>query len=245
MAIDTSTRSNQVKDHLLNYINKNQLVQGDQLPAEAEMAKQFGVSRNTIREAYIALEAEGIIVRRHGIGTFIVRSPIVANSLQSAFKGYPQNIRAAGYTPGFRNLSNTHAVAPPEAYDALDAPVSEQLLCVKRVLLADENPAVYISDYFAPGIKKTDFDWDAFNGDMVEFMTASLGINDYQHYSKIQAVSADDEIASYLQLPNETPIVLTKSAVYTLDNHQPLVYTLSYLNPNIIELDVSGLLRSK
>ena len=73
MAISTDTRINQVKTHMLSYITQNELKRNDQLPSEAAIAKQLGVSRNTLREAYISLENEGIIVRRHGIGTFIAQ----------------------------------------------------------------------------------------------------------------------------------------------------------------------------
>lgn len=40
------------------------------LPAENELAAQFEVSRVTVRRALAALEHEGLIVRRHGAGTF-------------------------------------------------------------------------------------------------------------------------------------------------------------------------------
>ena len=97
MVIDTSTRSSQVREHLLNFIRRNKMEMGEQLPSEAEMAAEIGVSRNTIREAYITLEAEGIIVRKHGIGTFVSRFPLINNPLLDELVGFPENIRSAGY----------------------------------------------------------------------------------------------------------------------------------------------------
>ena len=47
MAISTDTRMNQVKAHMLSYITQNELKRNDQLPSEAAIAKQFGVSRNS------------------------------------------------------------------------------------------------------------------------------------------------------------------------------------------------------
>lgn len=44
------------------------------LPAENELASQFKVSRVTVRRALAVLEQEGLIVRRHGAGTFPVAS---------------------------------------------------------------------------------------------------------------------------------------------------------------------------
>ena len=62
MTITTDTRLNQVKAYMLNYISKNKLKRNDQLPSEASIAKELGVSRNTLREAYVTLENEGVIL---------------------------------------------------------------------------------------------------------------------------------------------------------------------------------------
>jgi GntR family transcriptional regulator len=46
---------------------------GDALPAELDLAKQYGVAPGTIRKAVDALVDDGLIERRHGSGTFIRR----------------------------------------------------------------------------------------------------------------------------------------------------------------------------
>lgn len=44
---------------------------GEKLPPERELAKQLDVSRPSLREAILRLEARGLLVRRQGDGTFI------------------------------------------------------------------------------------------------------------------------------------------------------------------------------
>jgi GntR family transcriptional repressor for pyruvate dehydrogenase complex len=44
---------------------------GDKLPAERELAGQFGVSRPTLRQALSDLEASGLLVARQGGGTYV------------------------------------------------------------------------------------------------------------------------------------------------------------------------------
>jgi DNA-binding FadR family transcriptional regulator len=48
---------------------------GDRLPAERELALQYGVSRPAVREALIALEVQGYVEVRIGAGAFVVRLP--------------------------------------------------------------------------------------------------------------------------------------------------------------------------
>jgi len=47
---------------------------GDRLPAERELATQFGGARGTIRAALDRLEGQGLIVRRVGSGTFVTEA---------------------------------------------------------------------------------------------------------------------------------------------------------------------------
>jgi GntR family transcriptional repressor for pyruvate dehydrogenase complex len=48
----------------------------DQLPSERELAETFKVSRTSVREALRALESQGLIVSRTGMGNFVVDLPV-------------------------------------------------------------------------------------------------------------------------------------------------------------------------
>jgi GntR family transcriptional regulator, transcriptional repressor for pyruvate dehydrogenase complex len=63
----------QVEEKIRETIFTGQVKGGEKLPAEGELARQFGVSRTTVREALRALTAEGLIVKTPGIkgGSFV------------------------------------------------------------------------------------------------------------------------------------------------------------------------------
>ncbi|MEO8313572.1 MAG: FadR/GntR family transcriptional regulator [Pseudomonadota bacterium] len=48
---------------------------GERLPAERELAVEFGVSRPTVREAIIALEVQGLVEVRVGSGAYVLALP--------------------------------------------------------------------------------------------------------------------------------------------------------------------------
>ena len=50
---------------------------GSQLPTEAELCQMLGVSRTVVREALRVLEEDGLVARRHGVGTFVRDHPIL------------------------------------------------------------------------------------------------------------------------------------------------------------------------
>ena len=61
----------QIKDQVREQIMAGRLKEGDQLVSVRKLAPQLKVTPVTISKAYSAMEAEGLLVRRRGIGLFI------------------------------------------------------------------------------------------------------------------------------------------------------------------------------
>jgi len=69
---------------------------GERLPSERELALAYGVSRPTVREAVFALELDGLVEVRKGVGVFVVaQSPRGGRHRHRA-------VRAARGAPGVR-----------------------------------------------------------------------------------------------------------------------------------------------
>lgn len=64
----------QLARHLAAAIDEGRFVVGAPLPTEFELARQYGVSRHTVRRALSELKAEGLIVSRPGIGSVPIRT---------------------------------------------------------------------------------------------------------------------------------------------------------------------------
>ena len=231
---NSSTQVEQVKTALVDYIRHNQLKRNSQLPSEANIAKLLGVSRNTVREAYILLENEGSIVRRHGIGTFIAQPPRIQDSLDR-FVPFANIIQKQGYTPNFKTFSNAIEVSPDEANDALKQPPGTKIRCLKRMVLADDQPAMFMTDYFSPMIESAGIDWDLFDGHLVEFLSQYLSSRLYQIQTRIRAVALDASVSPYLALPVGTAVLSVRSIIYNLDN-EPITYSHIFFNSDILEL---------
>ncbi len=70
-SLPRTNRSTQVFDELRQQIVGGDLKPGDRLPSFTEMREQQGVSQSTLNRAHAALEAEGLIRRKRGAGTFV------------------------------------------------------------------------------------------------------------------------------------------------------------------------------
>ncbi len=241
MAITTDTRLNQVKAHMLNYISQNKLKRNDQLPSEAAIAKELGVSRNTLREAYISLENEGIIIRRHGIGTFVAHPPYIQDSLNE-FSPFAQIIQNVGYTPSFKTLSMETEKPPTEVCDLFNMTASDLVRCLRRIVFADKKPVIYAADYIAPEVDQLIPSWKEFDGNMVELLSGILDAPLHQIQSYIRAASLSPEISGLLELPAESPILSVRSTIYTVDN-KPVTYSKLCFNSAVIELNIIRMIR--
>src|SRR6201997_3875663 len=69
--VQTSRLYEQIVKQIEDSILKGALKSGDQLPAERELAQQFGVSRTAVREAVKALREKGLVEAYSGRGTFV------------------------------------------------------------------------------------------------------------------------------------------------------------------------------
>ena len=64
----------EVANHIRERIRSEQWRAGERLPAEAELAKEFDVSRSTVREAVRSLQLTGLLRSRAGAGTYVAES---------------------------------------------------------------------------------------------------------------------------------------------------------------------------
>ena len=69
--VQTSRLYEQIVQQIEDSIHKGALKEGEQLPAERELALQFGVSRTAVREAVKALREKGLVEAFPGKGTFV------------------------------------------------------------------------------------------------------------------------------------------------------------------------------
>jgi GntR family transcriptional regulator len=142
--VERKTLTDAAQQELRLAITNGTYQPGSQLPTEAELCEMLGVSRTVVREALRSLEDEGLVVRRHGVGTFVRDHPILKN-LNFNF-GITEMIESAGLKPGTSHLAVYPESANAEKAEQLRVPVGTPLITVERVRTADGRPVVYSLD---------------------------------------------------------------------------------------------------
>jgi GntR family transcriptional regulator len=127
----------QLERALRTAIESGQLVPEDALPAERDLATDFGVSRITVRKAIDGLVQEGLLVRRHGSGTF-VRGRVEKNF--SKLTSFSEDMRARGRTPRSVWLKRSNGTVTPEEAMSLRSSPGTPVFRFHRVRYADDAP---------------------------------------------------------------------------------------------------------
>jgi GntR family transcriptional regulator, transcriptional repressor for pyruvate dehydrogenase complex len=80
-ALGRMTRSKlyeQVLERIRAHVDEKGLNAGDRLPSERELADRLGVSRASVKQALVVLEAQGLIDIRHGGGAYLTTNRLEA-----------------------------------------------------------------------------------------------------------------------------------------------------------------------
>jgi GntR family transcriptional regulator len=132
---------------------------GDRLPSERALSQRWRAARMTVRSATDALVAEGLVVRRHGSGTYVQGPPVIRFLGLTSFT---QDMRLRGLVPGSRLLD--FAVGPADGPVAarLQVPVGEPVVRFSRLRLGSGEPmaieTVWIASARVPDLAPEDLD---------------------------------------------------------------------------------------
>lgn len=78
MSSSQMIRSTALSDQLHTLLSKRivagEIAPGERMPAESQLADEFGVSRTVVREAIARLRSDGLVMTRPGLGAFVAES---------------------------------------------------------------------------------------------------------------------------------------------------------------------------
>ena len=146
----------QVIDRMKQDIAAGVYKEKEKLPSEFELSKTLGVSRATLREALRLLEEDNIIVRRHGVGTFVNSKPLFSSGIEQ-LTSVSDMIRQAGMEPGAIYLSTSESLSSEEDIKRFHCKADDTVITIERVRTANGEPVVYCIDKVPSNYLPADF----------------------------------------------------------------------------------------
>ena len=194
-----------VKQEIIKGIDNNTYKENETIPSERELMALFDVSRITIRKAIDDLVKEGYLYKVHGKGTY-VKGDGEQNNLVS-ITSCTQDIEKLGYTPRRKVLSKQVILADVKKRNILNLNENEELFQLARIYYADEEPLNYTTTYLPyklfPDIDLYDFSQVS----LYKILEDKYDVKITKATRTIEAISAHDELAEYLDVEEERPLL--------------------------------------
>ncbi|MBP6900489.1 MAG: histidine utilization repressor [Burkholderiaceae bacterium] len=149
----------QVKQHLRDALAAGKYPPGALMPSEAELVAQFGVSRMTVNRALRELQAEGLVERVQGVGTFAAQLAKVASQLM--IRDLHEEIEARGHQHRSQVHIKRQEPAPAALAAQLGLEAGAPVFHTRIVHLENELPLQcedrYVNPAAAPDYLGVDF----------------------------------------------------------------------------------------
>jgi GntR family transcriptional regulator len=143
-------RYHRIAEALRERIREGELAPGARLDNQRSLAKSFGVTLMTLRQALEVLERERLITRRHGLGTFVAAPSIDYDILQ--LQRFAGDLQAKGEHVATRLLGTRFTIADRRVAAALGLGGRARVLEIERLRLVDGHPMSLQRSFLPPRI---------------------------------------------------------------------------------------------
>lgn len=194
------------------------------IPSERELMRITGLSRMTVRQAIDALTREGLLLRIHGRGTFIVPER-VEQDIRGVYS-FSERIRAQGRVPSTELITGVEIAASADEADQLRIATGAPIFRLVRLRSIDGEPAVVdivrLPAERCPGLLRHDLTISLY-----ALLTSEYSLPPVRSVDTLEAAGAPKKIAEALGVKVGAPLTLMRRIATTHDD-LPIELTEEY-----------------
>lgn len=223
-----------IYEELRSRIRSGECKVGDAVEPQRQLAQRFEVSVMTVRQALTQLEHDGLIITRHGLGTFVSAPKVNWNRVTS----FTEKMEALGLKASSRILDASIVKADLLQAELLRTRPKENLIKVERLRLADNKPVaievvhVLFSEF--PELLNHRLESTSLTRVLAEHYHVVITHTD----ETIEARAAEKPIAGLLQLRARTPLIHLDQILFTVRN-RPVVLASGWYRADIFSFRIS------
>lgn len=187
----------QLRESLREDIRSGHLPAGSKLPSEAELEQRFGVSRVTVRQALAELQAENLIQKVNGKGSF-VRDPTRGSTELGPLAGFYEIMRRRGHATSGKVSKIKHIRADATVAAALRVPIGAPVATLSITRTVDGEVQTYQDCYASIGLLEAMSREDLGQNDLLTVLR-KLDYPVARSHIDFEAINATPEQARRLQ----------------------------------------------
>ena len=214
----------QLETILRKQILSGELSEEDLFPTEETLAKEYGVSRITVRQALASLERDGLLIRKRGKGTFVSdasKRKIYFDPLK--FTGSLQDLTGIGVRTEIKVLDFRKINAPLFVTDRLKLPKNMDFIKIERLRLAEGYPYCYILNYVPFDIGNKINPDNLLSRALLKIIEEDFGLYLAKAIQTFEATIADPQVAPLLEVRIGDPLLKIERVVFGI-NEEPIEF---------------------
>lgn len=216
----------QIAEQVQRLIRENHLKPGQAFYSEAALARQLGISKMPVRQAFQKLRAEGLLLTKRGKTPIIGRGPLPWNFKE--LHGFSEEMRQKGLVPSAKLLSLETQSPAPEVAEALNIHSSQLVYRMKRLRFVGGDPVAITTSYLPKHILEGFDQQDLEKTSLYYIFEHIYGRRLLRAEQTIGAVNAGHEEAQMLQAKVGSALLHIKETAFDIEE-TPLEHAISLL----------------
>lgn len=205
----------QLEKILREKIERGEFAPHDKLPTEEELARNYRVSKITVRHALAALVNEGLLYRQRGKGTYVSLEEGKISPLR--LEGSADDLIAQGLAAQVDVLEKNLVRAGPRTAAFLQVPVGSEVMRFKRIRKEKGVAFSYVINHILPQVGEQVNPQDLTTLTMLQVLDQKVGVPLGRIQQILQARLADMDISQHLGISLQDPVLHVETDVYFED----------------------------
>lgn len=217
----------QISDWLKQEIKSGSLEVNEKLPSENDLSEKFDVSRVTVRRALQTLENDQLIYRCQGLGSFV--SDHRTHQSFSFLNDFTEELAGSGLKPSSRLISFGHENIKErkDILSYLDIRKKEIAVKIERVRLGSGDPIAYDITWMPVFYGQLMEGYDLEKNTIFSILENEYDIPIEKGCYRIESTLANNNLAEYLQVKENTPLLQINRITYTIGD-KPVYFQKRY-----------------
>jgi GntR family transcriptional regulator len=216
----------QIQEYLTELIFSGKLPPETKVASERELSQELHVSRMTVRRAITEMVHDGMLVRRHGSGTYVAKPKVSYDARELI--DHTQAMRSKDISHSAQLIEFSQVPVSKRLAGIFEVEIGHSLYRVVKLHLANRVPTVLERSYLlcsrCPDLEEYDLEKTA----IYDLLVERYGVHITRVAQTVEAVVATETVAKQLRVEDDTPLLMLTRVIYHEDG-KPVEYARDLL----------------
>jgi GntR family transcriptional regulator len=204
----------QIVDRVRALVKSNTVREGEVFHSEGEVASALGVSKMPVRQAFLKLRSEGLLVIEKGRRPVIGSGRVPWNFQQ--LRGFTEEMKRRGLVPSAKLLSLETVTADAAIAQALELRIDEPIFSLQRLRYVNGKPVALVISYLPTVLFPDLAEQDLNKSSLYHLFEKVYGRKLNWAEEEIGASAATEEQALMLETSPGKPLLFVQETTYDM-----------------------------